>query len=325
MSEIMNRFRLLEPFQNKDAGFSRWTYGRRDDQTYFIKEFVDPVYPDQISLAESLRRKRIEECRYFAEKKERLYRAINECSDGNLLRVTDFFRCDSRYYIAMEKIDSLHQSFEELQQYPLKDRILLCRILAHSLMHLHSQKIVHADLKETNILIKKNSRGHLIPKIIDYDCGFFEYDPPQDERELGGDQVYLSPEACLFLCGEEVSLTCKMDVFSAGLLFHQYLTGSLPSFDHDTYDFAFEAVLDEQQLELSPYLQTELAVLIRNMLEVDPEKRISMENVYHFMDKYFQNPAAEMRTPTENREEQQKEEKSSASKSPADWFHQAEM
>lgn len=71
-------------------------------------------------------------------------------------------------------------------------------------------------------------------------------DPPKYEDELGGDQVYLAPEACKFMCGEPVELTCKIDVFSLGIIFHQILAGVLPWFDSEQYDYVFEAVLDSQ-------------------------------------------------------------------------------
>ena len=31
----MNQYELLEPFQNKNAGFSRWTYAKKNNKDYF--------------------------------------------------------------------------------------------------------------------------------------------------------------------------------------------------------------------------------------------------------------------------------------------------
>lgn len=280
MSEIMHKYQLTAPFQNKDAGFSRWTFGISEGREYFLKEFLDPVYPDDSSLSVKLRQERIEDCKEYEIEKMNLYEAINRVSDGNLIRIKEFFRYDSHYYIAMDKVNAHGISVEELQAYPFEDRLLLCKTVAHSIMKLHEAHIVHSDLKISNVLIKRTAYGKLVGKIIDMDSSFFEAYPPLSESDLVADQVYMAPESCQFLCGEDVRLSCKIDVFALGILFHQYLTGTLPSFDQEEYDYIFDAVLDGQKLQLSPMLNEYYRTLIYGMLECDPEKRYSMAKVF---------------------------------------------
>jgi serine/threonine protein kinase len=171
-------------------------------------------------------------------------------------------------------------AFADVVKQPLHRRALLCRSMAHTVLQLHRLGIVHADIKETNIILCPAANGNLTTKLIDFDASFFEDDPPRSEDELGGDQVYLAPEACRFLCGEEVQLTCAMDVFSLGLLFHQYLTGKLPDFDTKEYFYAHEAVLDDQVLGVAPYLDKTLRDMLQKMLACDPAERCTMEDVY---------------------------------------------
>lgn len=71
-----------------------------------------------------------------------------------------------------------------------------------------------------------------------------------------------------------------MDVFSLGLLFHQYLVGELPGFDEEEYDYAHEAVLDDQELKISERLPEELQTVLHKMLQEDPDKRCTMAEVY---------------------------------------------
>jgi serine/threonine protein kinase len=147
-------------------------------------------------------------------------------------------------------------------------------------MMLHKNHIVHADIKKQNILVKKTKKNSLTAKIVDFDCSFVEKLPPETEDELKGDQVYFSPEACLFLCGEETRLTSKLDVFALGILFHQYLTGELPGFDSSEYDYLHEAVLDDQPARISPQIMEPFRTMIARMLLVDPDQRCSMEEVW---------------------------------------------
>lgn len=288
MADMINNYELLEPFQNQNAGFSRWTTAFKNGKRYFLKEFMDPKYPDQESLKENLRRTRIKECEAFEVAKRNLYTAINKASDGNLTRITEFFRADSRYYLATEWIDQDSLKFSQIAGMSLKDKLLLCRTAAHSLAALHSEKIAHSDIKETNVLVRLSKGGKPVAKIIDFDSSFFEYSPPDNEDELGGDQVYLSPEACMFFCGEDVNLTCKMDVFALGLLFHQYMTGELPYFDKNEYDYAHEAVLDDVILRADTAdIPAPMGRIIEGMLLADPEKRSSASDVYIHLTEFY--------------------------------------
>lgn len=306
MQEIMNGYELLEPFKNKNAGFSRWTYAIKDNKEYFLKEFLNPVYPREKSISSDLRKRCMRDCEEYQLKKKHLYEEVNNVSDGNLVRIFEFFRCDSHYYISTEKIQECKSSFKDIAEKSLEDRILLCKTVAHSVKKLHQAHIVHADIKDSNILIKQTETGKLIGKIIDYDCSFFEDDPPQDEDELGGDQVYLAPEACQFICGDSVKLTCKMDVFALGILFHQYLTGVMPIFDTDEYKYIFEVVLEEQPVQVSDALTLELQKMLTGMLEKDPEKRLSIEEVYEILEKLSA--------------DSEKEEAGNVEKSEKNWF-----
>lgn len=280
MSDTMNRYELLAPFQNKDAGFSRWTYANRKGKVYFLKEFLDPVYPTNESISLNTRKRMILDCEEFEKKQKRLYQAVNDSSAGNKVRIFEFFRYDNHYYIATDRIVATKIPLQAMSAVPYENRILLCKTIAYEMMKLHQVHVVHADIKNTNVIIKQTTGGKLVGKIIDFDASFFEDDPPKYEDDLGGDQVYLAPEACQFICGDYVELTCKIDVFALGLLFHQYLTGKLPEFDTSEYDYAFEAVLDGQQLGIDAELPLQLQLMIKGMLECNPEKRLSMEKVY---------------------------------------------
>lgn len=289
MDEMINKYELQRPFQNNDAGFSRWTIATKGFKKFFLKELMDPKYPEEESLRESLRTTRIKECERFEEEKSRLYAAINDASDGNLVRIIEFFRADSRYYVSTGWIEQAQMSFRDLSALDLKDKLILCRAAAHSLAGLHEKRIVHADIKDTNVLIHKTKEGGLVTKIIDFGSSFFEGSPPENEDELGGDQVYLSPEACLFIYGEDVELTCKMDVFALGLLFHQFFTGELPYFDNSTYDYAHEAVLEGVVLKAdSADIPLPVREIIEHMLLKEASERISMKEVYSLLTAYYE-------------------------------------
>lgn len=318
MSDIINQYELLAPFQSKNAGFSRWTFAERDGGSYFLKEYIDPIYPTGDALSYELTSRRVADCEKYEAKKRMLYEAINDASDGNLVRIEEFFRYDSHYYISTKRVDEDSIDIEKIAALPFRDKLLLCKSIAHSIMGLHKAGIVHADLKKTNIILKKTQKGKLVGKIIDIDCSFFENDPPESEDELGGDQVYLAPESCLFICGEDVQLSSKIDIFALGVLFHQYMTGELPDFDRNEYDYVFEAVLDEQTVGISNVLPDQMKKMLLSTLEADPERRPSAEELYIMLDSL--DPEYSHRKDMPEVKIESKEKKTPENLGAGDWF-----
>jgi serine/threonine protein kinase len=267
---------------NRNAGFSIWGFGRKNGRDYFVKQFVEQKYPanDTVSSPERLQKK-LKACERFERRKTALYQRLNENSDGNAVRIEEFFRIGSKYYISMRKIESLHWDVSDVAKLPYDEIKRLCAIIAHGVGSLHSGQMIHADLKPDNILFMKTDSGYLTAKIIDFDSGFLESDPPAPGEPIVGDFHYFSPEACRSIWGEEVKLTCKMDVFALGVLFHQYFTGELPRFDTEQSSYSGEAAAKGDVLGVSLSLPGDIAELLTRMLDNDPEIRPTAMEVFH--------------------------------------------
>ena len=196
------------------------------------------------------------------------------------MRVNEFFRVGTNYYITTQKITAPPWDIERIAALRDVDKRRLCAIIAHAVACFHEGGLVHADLKHTNILFAHGSSGIMTAKIIDFDSSFLETNPPQQGEEIVGDQVYFSPEACMHIWGELVPLTCKMDVFALGVLFHQYFTGRLPDFDRERFCYPGEAVANGETLRLWEGLPQWLSQLVGSMLSFDPRNRPAAAEVF---------------------------------------------
>ena len=287
----INNYIFEKDLTTKDAGLSRWGLGKRNGKIYFVKEFLWPTYPIDDSLFSNERKIAIISlCKEFENKKIELYRAIHDASDGNLMIVRQFFRENSKYYISTDAVSEPQISLEALSDYSFIERLRICCSIAHSIAALHQRGVVHADIKPSNILLIKRNQ-HIQARIIDFDCSFFENDNPKPDEpgeRLGIDWVYSSPEAHLHIDGEEVSLTCKMDVFSLGLVFHQYLAGCLPEYNKtESTRYVWEAVLENQCLIIDRGIDNSMFSLITRMLQKDPNDRPDMETVFQTSNHLF--------------------------------------
>lgn len=284
MAQIINGYQIIGDMHI--SGFSQWGYAKKNGQLYFIKEFLEPKYPLDNSLSETMKNDMITECRKFVSRHDRIYRTINECSCGHIVRTYEFFRDKSKYYIVTEKIDSSRITTEQIFRENLKVKLLLCMVISNDLSRLHQKGMIHSDIKADNILIKRTPSNMLTGKIIDFDCSFFE-DEGLPEGEINGDMVYFSPEMLKCIVGEETEITHKSDIFSLGILFHQYFTGELPGFDDSQYDSAAEAVLEGESLRIGNTMDKRINDIIQKMLSVKPEDRLELSTVYEILRRIY--------------------------------------
>lgn len=282
--EKLGKYELAGSLTNQNAGYSVWGFGKKNGKDYFIKQFVEQKYPanDTVSSPERLAKK-IKACERFEQRKKALYQMLNENSDGNAVRVEEFFRIESKYYISMRKIESIHWSVEDVAKLPSGEIRRLCAIIAHGVASLHKGRMIHADLKPDNILFMKTDAGYTTAKIIDFDSGFLETDPPGPGETIVGDFHYFSPEACRSIWGEEVELTCKMDIFALGVLFHEYFTGKIPSFNTEESTYSGEAAAKGEVLTVSDKLPNDICDLLKQMLNNDPTQRPTAMEVFNFL------------------------------------------
>jgi len=104
----INGYALYNVLRTTNSGFSKWGFAEKGGKSHFIKEFIDPIWPvcqDMLDPAMVEHKKQI--CEEYEQRSKLLYRVINDSSDGNLVRIEDFFRWESHYYLVMEKVDAI--------------------------------------------------------------------------------------------------------------------------------------------------------------------------------------------------------------------------
>ena len=278
--QIINGY-VVPPLNNDNSGFSKWGFATKYGKEYFIKELITPVYPvDRSVMSDELFEQRRAECAKYENRFRQFYATINNASCGNLVRINEFFRNGSRYYLVTEKISGASMPLEALAALPTDKKLLLLKTVANCFFKLHSSGIVHFDVKPANILVKATVSGNYTAKLIDFDAGFFLGEDIENS-ELGGDLTYLAPETFLGIYGEDVRINEKADIFALGLVFHQYCYAKLPDFNHSEYEYPYEAILDESELVLEKgTMPDEVNEIIKSMLDIDPNKRPSAGDIF---------------------------------------------
>ncbi len=276
--EIINGYDLEKGFTTKNSGFSRWGFGKKNGKEYFIKEFLSPVFPDSLEISEETRIRKQKICKAWFDERQRVFKAISDISNGNIVTVKDFFKFGNKFYEVTEKINE-GIDLKVISKLPLSNKVMLMKVLAYCMKAFDEIKMVHADIKLDNIIVKRTVSGVYTAKIIDISDCYFESEAPENSEEIKGDFVYLAPESFLKMVNEDAKLTTKIDIFALGIIFHQFMCGKLPDISSE-YNYIYEAVLNDEIPYLDESIPSEIKAIIEKMLIKDIDERISAGEVF---------------------------------------------
>ncbi len=184
----------------------------------------------------------------------------------NILEVYDFgFGETGEPYFSMEYIKAI--PWEEFLR-PLNfDRLyrLMLEILS-TLDFLHCSRIIHGDIKPSNILIPRLPDDQITVKFTDF--GLAEYEKVEDPSRWKGTLPYLAPE---IIRGEKY--TSQADLYSVGVLMYESLFGKPPFDDVDPMKLAKSHLEKDVAIPEKPSIPSELKNVILKLLEKDPIDR----------------------------------------------------
>ncbi|KAA8542373.1 hypothetical protein F0562_023491 [Nyssa sinensis] len=147
------------------------------------------------------------------------------------------------------------------------------RTIAEVVKMCHENGVIHRDLKPENFLFA-NKKEHSPLKAIDFGLSVF-FKPGERFSEIVGSPYYMAPEVLKRNYGPEV------DVWSAGVILYILLCG-VPPFWAETEQGVALAILRgviDFKREPWPQISKSAKSLVRQMLESDPRKRLTAQQV----------------------------------------------
>ena len=292
----------------RNQSSSKSAVAMKGGKKYFLKKYCNPVAPiNNGSLTPKAMEKNQKRFDKFYDIRSSINKEIRKftTSGGDIIIPVDEFRDENAYVEASDFIENMvpdDEVVDVLKSLSESVKMNLLRTALGALKTVHAHNIVHSDLKLKNILLVKNVSGSYSAKLIDFDNSYFVGKLPD---ELVGDFNYYSPELgkvnTLDDCDDDyeeqraalgAKLTTKSDIFSMGLIFHQYLTGEFVTFknlspaDQRLVDagrtvYPWQVKLGGGNLVKSAKLTDPfLRKLIGQMTNLDPEQRPDSGQVY---------------------------------------------
>jgi eukaryotic-like serine/threonine-protein kinase len=191
-----------------------------------VYDAIDPNLDRRVAIKTILTRKLDPEAaRMISVRFEREVRAVARLNHRNIVQVYDFGTEGDLAYIVMELIQGkeLKDSFDADERFDVKTIFRIMGELLDALDFAHEAGIVHRDIKPGNVMI--DGAGHA--KLTDFGVARVADETSAAEATRAGAMVgtpsYMSPEQ---VQGQKVDR--RTDIFSAGIIFYQFLTGKKP-------------------------------------------------------------------------------------------------
>jgi len=211
----------------------------------------------------------------FIERFRREAKSAASLSHPNIVSIYDRGEAEGTYYIAMEVIEgrSLKELILTRGALPVHQAVAYARQLLEALRFAHRHGIIHRDIKPHNVLVSADERGKSQDsrlKVTDFGIARHGASQMTEAGSIMGTAQYLSPEQA-----RGAPVTAASDLYSAGIVLYEMLTGKVPFGGESAIEIAMKHVneLPRPPSQLRSEIPPELDQIVLRALAKEPEDR----------------------------------------------------
>src|SRR5713226_2178238 len=191
-------------------------------------------------------------------------RLAGNITHDNIISIYDFGEdADGRPFMVMEflKGEDLRHAIKNGSTGDTRAKLRIAMDIARALEHIHSQNIIHRDIKPDNVHI--TTAGAV--KLMDFGISKMQTSTRTTTGVVMGTPYYMAPEQVL---GKNIGP--QVDVYAFGVLLFELMTGSKPIVG-DTVERIFYQILQEP-LNIEPMQQAAIPEPVINLVRRCTEK-----------------------------------------------------
>lgn len=214
--------------------------------------------------------------------------AVAMLSHPNIVAVYDVSKSDSLDYIVMELIDGITlKQYMQKKGGPLswKESLHFITQIMKGLSHAHSRGIIHRDIKPHNIMVLRDGSV----KVADFGIARLVSAAQSTlTQEALGSVHYISPEQAR---GSHID--CRSDIYSAGVVLYEMLTGRLPYEGDSPVSVAIQHInsIPLSPREINPDIPPALELITTKAMASDVSKRYaSADAMLADLEEFRKNP-----------------------------------
>ena len=241
-----------------------------------VYEALDPKLHRKVAIKTILISQLDEEtAKDFSMRFVREAHAVARLNHPNIVQVYDFGEEGDIAYLVMEFIrgNELKSTLTTGQLFDRKECVRIMCELLDALDFAHEAGVVHRDIKPANVMLDSQGRT----KLTDFGVArVTDADRTSAERTQAGTMVgtpaYMSPEQ---IQGQRIDR--RTDIFSAGIILYQFLTGQKPFSGEGAWTVAKKIIQDDPPMpsSINVALSPEFDRVVAKALAKNPDQRFA--------------------------------------------------
>ena len=241
-----------------------------------VYEALDPKLHRKVAIKTILISQLDEEtAKDFSMRFVREAHAVARLNHPNIVQVYDFGEEGDVAYLVMEFIrgNELKSTLTTGQLFDRKECVRIMCELLDALDFAHEAGVVHRDIKPANVMLDSQGRT----KLTDFGVArVTDADRTSAERTQAGTMVgtpaYMSPEQI-----QGLRIDRRTDIFSAGIILYQFLTGQKPFTGEGAWTVAKKIIQDDPPIpsSINMALSPEFDRVVAKALAKHPDQRFA--------------------------------------------------
>ena len=216
--------------------------------------------------------------------------AVAQLSHANIVSIYDVSSSQGIDYIVMELIDgiTLKQYMERRGHMDWREALHFITQIMRGLSHAHSRGIIHRDIKPQNIMVLRDGSV----KVADFGIACLADAHQTLAQEALGSVHYISPEQAK---GER--LDARSDIYSAGVVLYEMLTGRLPFEGDSAVSVAIQHLssVPLNPREIDPDIPEALELICMKAMSADRDKRYqSADAMLADLERFRKDPSVDL-------------------------------
>lgn len=218
---------------------------------------------------------------------------IKNLDHPNIIKLFEYYEDEENYYLAYEYLPG-GELFDYILDHKSFSETTACHFIKQilsALIYLHSNGIVHCNLKPESLLLDKTEPLPIL-KLIDFEYSS-SFENITNTAIKSQELLYSAPE--IITSG---SYSEKSDIWSCGVILFILISGKPPFYGESNDDLIKNILNCKCSFNGSEWdsISFETIKLIKKMLEIKPSKRLSSQEALSQLLSILQVPAALIKT-----------------------------